>query len=110
MTEVATLTPAAEQLSPAVPRPPHIPDSVVYDFDMFRDPDYLKDPHTRILDILSKAPPVFWTPRNGGHWMIWGHKANFEASRDVETFSSEVIPRAQMQAMLAAMPPGSPHI
>jgi cytochrome P450 len=103
MTEVATL-------SPAVPRPPHIPDSVFYDFDMFRDPDYLKDPHARILDILSKTPPVFWTPRNGGHWMICGHKANFEASRDIETFSSEVIPRAQIQAMMATLPPGSPRI
>ncbi len=74
----------------------------VYDFDMFTDQAYVQDPHTRIMDVIAKAPPIFWTPRNGGHWMIMGHKAAFDASRDWEIFSSEVLP--------PAMPPGSPRI
>jgi cytochrome P450 len=100
----------AASLSPAVEKPPHIPDRVVFDFDMYHDPDYIKDPHRRILDIISKAPPVFWTPRNGGHWMLVSHKANFEASRDPETFSSEVVPKAQIAAFMASLPPGAPRI
>ncbi|MGB1563868.1 MAG: cytochrome P450 [Sinimarinibacterium flocculans] len=99
----------ARPLSPAVARPAHVTDAVTYDFDMFADEAYVKNPHDRILDLHKNAPPVFWTPRNGGHWMLLSHKANFDASRDVETFSSEVIPQAQVQAMLAQRPPGSPH-
>jgi cytochrome P450 len=77
---------------------------------MFTDQAYLQDPHTRIMQMMANAPPVFWTPRNSGHWMIVGHEAAFNASRDWESFSSEVVPRETIQAMIAAMPAGSPHI
>src|SRR5262249_44372436 len=87
-----------------------IPDSVVYDFDMFADPEYLKDPHERIRDLVKNAPPVFWTPRYGGHWMICSHAAIFNAARDVETFTSQILPRAYLQEMLPRLPPGTPHI
>lgn len=103
MTEVA-------RVSQAVPKPVHVPDSLVYDFDMFHDPAYVADPHKRVLDLVRNAPPVFWTPRNGGHWMLLSHSANFNASRDTEGFSSEFIPRAELAAMKAKMPPGMPHI
>lgn len=101
---------AAANVSPAVAKPAHVPDSLVYDFDMFRDPAYVADPHERILDLLKNAPPIFWTPRNGGHWMLMSHSANFNASRDTESFSSEFIPRAELAAMKARLPPGMPHI
>ncbi|MGH8517330.1 MAG: cytochrome P450, partial [Panacagrimonas sp.] len=100
---------AARPLSPAVPRPEHVTDAVTYDFDLFADAEYVKNPHDRILDLHKNAPPVFWTPRNGGHWMLLTHAANFDAARDFDTFSSEVMPQAQIQAMLAQRPPGSPH-
>jgi len=103
MTDVATL-------SPVVPKPAHVPDAAVYDFDMFRDPQYVADPHRRILDLVKNAPAVFWTPRNGGHWMLLSHAANFNASRDIEAFSSEFVSKAQVEAMMAHMPPGTPHI
>jgi cytochrome P450 len=103
MTDAATLSPAA-------PQPAHVPDSLVYDFDFFRDPALLANAHDRVLDLVANAPPIFWTPRNGGHWIFAGHAANFEASRDVETFTSEVIPQAHIKAMMSMMPPGSPHI
>ena len=101
---------AAVNISEAVPQPAHVPDSVVYDFDMFHDPAYLADPHERVLDLVRNAPPIFWTPRNGGQWMLLSHAANFEAARDTESFSSEVIPHAQVEAILAQLPPGTPHI
>jgi cytochrome P450 len=97
-------------LTPAVPKPEHVLDSVVYDFDMFGDPGLLADPHERILDLHKSAPPVFWTPRNGGHWMLISHAANFNASRDTEAFSSEFVPPEKMAMLKAMMPPGSPHI
>ena len=94
----------AATLSPAVPKPAHVPDAVVYDFDMFADPAYVADPHKRILDLVRNAPPIFWTPRNGGHWMLLSHEANFTASRDIETFSSNFIPKERLAAMQAQMP------
>jgi cytochrome P450 len=100
---------ASVQLSPTVPRPAHIPDSVVYDFDFFYDPGLLADPHTRVLDLLDKAPPIFWIPRQGGHWMAIGHEANFEISRSWELFSNEIIPQSMVKAALAMLPPGAPH-
>ncbi|MBP6724942.1 MAG: cytochrome P450 [Halioglobus sp.] len=100
----------AVNISDAVPQPSHVPDAVVYDFDMFHDPAYLADPHERVLDLVRNAPPIFWTPRNGGQWMLLSHAANFEAARDTESFSSEVIPHAQVEAILAQLPPGTPHI
>lgn len=100
----------ASAVSEAVSRPDHVPESAVYDFDMFHDPAYVADPHKRIIDLVENAPPVFWTPRNGGHWMIMSHTANFEAARDTESFSSEMVPYEQVEAILANLPPGTPHI
>jgi cytochrome P450 len=96
---------ASSSLSTAVTKPDHVPESLVYDFDMFNDPEYLADPHKRVLDLLRNAPPIFWTPRNGGHWMLLSHKANFEAARDIEKFSSELMPQAIIDELLAQLPP-----
>jgi cytochrome P450 len=97
-------------LSPAVPKPEHVPDSLFYDFDIHGDPGLLADPHARMVELLAAAPPVFWSPRNGGGWVALSHAANYAASRDTETFSSEMIPFAQLKAMQAARSPQQPHI
>jgi cytochrome P450 len=101
---------ASHAPSPAAPKPAHVPDALVYDFDLFSDPALLADPHARILDLLQSAPPIFWTPRGGGSWMFIGHEANFEAARDWDSFTSEFMPKAQLDAMIASLPPGTPHI
>ena len=87
-----------------------MPDSIVYDFDMFYDPAYVANPHERLLDLHKKAPPVFWTPRQGGHWMLIGHAANFKASRDWESFSNSYMSKERQAAMQAQLPKGGPHI
>ena len=101
---------AAATLSPITPKPDHVHDALVYDFDVHNDPALLVDPHARILNLLETAPPVFWSPRNGGNWIALSHAANYEASRDTETFSSSSMSREQMETMRAAMPAGTPHI
>jgi cytochrome P450 len=94
----------------AVPTPGHVDPAAVVDFDMYRDPELLSDPHARIARLAREAPPVFWTPRNGGHWIFQSHGAVFDAARDTDAFSSEFIPHAAMQAMLSMRPAGSPHV
>lgn len=96
-------------LSPAVPVPAHIAPEAVYDFDMRHDPALLANPHERVRELLRDAPPVFWTPRNGGRWIAIGHDEIFQASRDPENFSSGLMPREQMMAMLAMMPKDMPR-
>jgi cytochrome P450 len=97
--------------SPLAPQPSHVPNSVVYDFDAYRDPGLLANPARRIAEMVRQGPPIFWTPRNGGHWIIQGYEALFNAYRDPETFSSQFrMTPAQQQAIMARLPPGTTRI
>lgn len=96
--------------SATIEQPSHVPDGLVYDFDMFLDPVLATDPHERVRELLRDAPPVFWTGRNGGHWMVIGHPENAAAMRDTATFSSEMTPRAHVQAFLSRLPPDMPYV
>jgi len=98
------------ELSPAVARPDHVAESVVYDFDMHLDPALLRNPHERVRELLQVAPPVFWTPRNGGHWVVTGFKENYEASRNTEVFSSVIQPREMIEMIRPMLPEGFGHI
>ncbi|MEZ5737668.1 MAG: cytochrome P450 [Novosphingobium sp.] len=99
-----------QELTEAVPVPDHIPPEAVYDFDMRFDPGLLENPHERLREILREAPPVFWTPRNGGRWIAMGYEETFEIARDPEHFSSSYLPKEQLDAMLAMMPKDMPRI
>ena len=100
----------AATLSPAVPKPEHVPDQLVYDFDMFADPGLKADAHARVLELTKLAPPVFWSPRNGGQWFLCSHSAVFKASRDTENFSNAPFPSEQILAMNASLPEDAPGI
>lgn len=85
-------------------RPAHVPESLVYDFDYNTDPEYCRDPHARAADLAVNAPPIFWTPFNGGHWIFQAHDAVYTALRDPVTFSSEHFSPEEFDLMMAAMP------
>jgi len=85
-------------------RPAHVPESLVYEFDYNTDPGYCRDPHARAADLVKSAPPIFWTPFNGGHWIFQAHAAVSAALRDPATFSSEHFSPEEFDAMMAAMP------
>lgn len=109
MTQADDLIRTEAETAPGVPKPAHVPDALVYDFDMFADPGLRARGHDRLLELLRDAPPVFWTPRNGGHWMLCSHEAVFRASRDTESFSSEFIPYDKVKAIRASLPEGAPR-
>ena len=50
-------------------RPSHVPEHLVHDFDFFSPPGGDVDIHLAWKELHSVAPPIFWTPRNGGHWI-----------------------------------------
>ena len=82
------------------PKPDHVPQSLVYDFDMYFDPGLVADMPARVLDLVRNAPPIFWSPHDGGYWMICRHDAVARAAREWEVFSSDHLAHsAQMRAM-----------
>lgn len=85
-------------------KPAHVPDSLVYEFDYNTDLEYCRDPHVRAEYLAKSAPPIFWTPFNGGHWMLQKYNDVFDALRDYETFSSEHFSPEEFELMMAAMP------
>jgi len=98
-------------LSPAVPKPAHVPDEAVCDFDFFLDPALLTDPHERIRDLLRRAPNgLFWTPRNNGHWAAIGHAAAFAVAREFDRFSSSPVSAEDMAKFQAMRPQGGRHV
>lgn len=85
-------------------KPDHVPDELVFDFDYNTDPEYCSDPHARAADLATNAPPIFWTPFNGGHWMIQSYSAVSEALNDYEKFSSEHFSPEAFAAMMSELP------
>lgn len=69
--------------------PDHVPPGLVVDFDGFRpmrgEPTY-HEAYARELD--SGAPPIFWSPYNGGHWILARRAILAEAFADPERFCS----------------------
>ena len=94
-----------DQRTAAAPKPDHVPDALIYDFDYFEDPGLITDAYVRLLEIVRDAPPIFWTPRNGGHWMLRSHAAVFKASRDSVSFTTELFSYKAFLAVKAALPP-----
>ena len=53
--------------------PAHVPAHLVFDFDIYLSPLLKKDPYRSVMENLPKREPrIFWTPRNGGHWVVAG--------------------------------------
>jgi cytochrome P450 len=69
--------------------PAHIPRSLVYDFDHYTAPELQNNPHRSVSQRLHKeAPEVFYTPRNGGYWIVTRAEVAVDMLRQVENFSS----------------------
>lgn len=77
--------------------PQHIPDDVIFEFDIYGDDRLTEDLHTSYEALHRDAPDVFWTPHNGGHWMITRYDDIMDVVRDPEHFSVREmqIPRVE---------------
>lgn len=69
-------------------QPSHVPNEAVLDFDLHRDPELFTDPHKRIYRLHDEKADLFWSPHNGGHWIVTGYEAVHQAARDVQRFTS----------------------
>lgn len=78
--------------------PPHVPRELIHDVDIFNLPGAKDGPHAAWKRIQQEKPRIFWTPRNGGYWMVTRAEDIFAVQSDAEGFS-----------MRAALVPNNPR-
>lgn len=83
-------------------RPDHVPAELARDFDFYAVPGADKDVQAAFAAVKDAAPGVFWTPRNGGHWVVTDGEHILAIQRDYRRFSHREI-------LLPPMPPGTPR-
>jgi cytochrome P450 len=93
------------------PIPSHIAPGTVYDFDFYADPRYGDHLHDSLKVLHQEAPDVFWTPRNGGHWIVTRHAQIAEIVQDPEYFSVREmqIPRVPNPPVFLPLSLDPPH-
>ena len=86
---------ASIELPPVIPN--HVPPHLVFPFDIYNDQRINQDVQGSYVEALADAPDIFWTPLNGGHWMVKGFDAIQSVVTDPEHFSVREmqIPRVE---------------
>jgi cytochrome P450 len=51
--------------------PDHVPSALVVDFDACNDAGMAVNVFDRLDELRGNAPPIAWSPYNGGHWMVF---------------------------------------
>ena len=64
---------------------PHAPE---FDFDIYKDARLKADLHGGFKSLHAAAPDIFWTPRNGGHWVVTRYDLISQIMRDSVHFSN----------------------
>ncbi|ROT97045.1 cytochrome P450 [Altererythrobacter sp. FM1] len=86
---------APSKLAPVIPD--HVPADLVFDFDIYADPRIDSDVQGSYQRAINKAPDIFWTPANGGHWIVQRMDSIAAITTDPEHFSVREmqIPRVE---------------
>ncbi|QGN54617.1 cytochrome P450 [Novosphingobium sp. Gsoil 351] len=77
--------------------PDHVPLDLVYDFDIYADARVSSDVQRTYAEAIAHAPDIFWSPANGGHWLVKRFDAIAAVATDPEHFSVREmqIPRVE---------------
>lgn len=69
--------------------PAHVPPALVFDWDFWKLPTPTTEPFSHFTDLPAKgAPPIFYTPRNGGHWVFCTYDLVYEGYSNWQLFSN----------------------
>ena len=72
--------------------PAHIHPDQVFAFDIYADPRIGDDVQGTYNRALENAPDVFWTPLNGGHWIVQRYDITAEIVKNPSgAFSSALL-------------------
>ena len=81
-----------EPLNPMAEKPAHVPEKLVFPFDVFNPPNIDKGFHEAWKVLQAEGvPDIVWTPYNGGHWLVTRGALISEVLSDYTTFSSRII-------------------
>jgi cytochrome P450 len=83
-------------------RPDNVPAERVVDFDIYNIPGSDTDVQLAYRAFQQDHPDIFWTPRNGGHWVATRAEDIETMQRDYEHFSNQRI-------VIPLMPPQTPR-
>lgn len=50
--------------------PAHVPANLMFDADLYNDPDFKTDMHAKMAKLHSKYPDVFYSTASGGYWVV----------------------------------------
>jgi len=75
-------------MSEAFQTPDRIPEELVFDFDIYQDERITQDVQQSYTFLHDVAPDIFWTPRNGGHWVVTRYDKIKEIVMDPAHFSA----------------------
>ena len=77
--------------------PGHVPESLVFNYDYQGDPRVNDEVHTSLQTLHNDAPAVFYTPKNGGHWVVTRFDEMKKVVENYENFSAKEmqIPRIE---------------
>lgn len=80
------------------PRPDHVPEHLVVDFDYVRPAGMDELGVYRAVKRLHDGPDIIWSPRYGGHWLVTRAEDVRFVQENYEIFSHEefMIPRVLM--------------
>jgi cytochrome P450 len=68
--------------------PDHVAEHQLFDFDIYADDRLKDDLHAGFKSLHAVTPDIFYTPRNGGHWVVTRFDLISHIMRDSEHFSN----------------------
>jgi cytochrome P450 len=71
--------------------PAHVAPELVYPYNVFEPNPDGGDVFEALYALKRQAPPVFWTPHNGGHWYVVDGALARKVYEDPEHFSSQML-------------------
>ena len=84
--------------------PDHVGPEHVFEFDIYEDAQIKRDLHAAYARLQREAPPVFYTPANGGHWLVTRMDIMAEIVRDYEHFSTSMLQIPAMEGAPLLLP------
>jgi len=101
---MTTQTTTASQAARSA-RPAHVPSALEVDFDAYRPMNGASCYHEPYAALQGKVPDIFWSPYNGGHWVLTRRDHLVEAFSDPGRFTS-----AQGASVDKVRKPGEPRL
>jgi cytochrome P450 len=90
------------------PKPDHVPDSLVVDFDIYHPKGGTDDFYGSWRALQDAGvPDIIWTPRNEGHWIVTSGRLVSHLFADYERFSSHVLFVPKSDGVHHQLPPST---